>query len=299
MIKPVVLVSGKNGQLGHELQFLSRSLPEFEFVFAGRTEMDLADPVSLHSFFQQHTPAFFINCAAYTAVDKAEKEKEIAYAINATAVGVVAELCEQWNTTLIHISTDYVFNGKGQHPYLPEDETDPVNYYGFSKLVGEQFAMEKCSKTIILRTSWVYSSYGNNFVKTMLRLMGERSEINVVQDQQGSPTYAADLAEAIGRILLIKAEDLEQKKGIYHFSNSGTISWYDFALAIRDLSGSSCKINPIPSESYSTPAKRPHFSVMNTDKITSVFGIEIKNWKSRLKECLHILIPQQRSQNQN
>ncbi len=294
MVKPVVIVSGKNGQLGQELQLLSRSLPGFEFVFAGKEEMDLSDSGSLHLFFQKYAPAFFINCAAYTAVDKAESEPEKAYAINATAVGVIAELCEQWNTALIHISTDYVFNGEGHHPYMPEDETDPVNYYGYSKLAGEQLALEKCSKTIIIRTSWVYSNYGNNFVKTMLRLMAERPEINIVNDQTGSPTYAADLAEAIGRILSIKDQDLKQKKGIYHFSNSGTISWYDFALAIRDLSGSSCKINPIPSEAYPTPAKRPHFSVMNTDKITSVFGIEIKNWKSSLNKCLDISSSQQR-----
>lgn len=298
MVKPVILVSGKNGQLGQELQSLSRSLPGFEFVFAGKEEMDLSDVGSLHVFFEKYTPAFFINCAAYTAVDKAEKEKEIAYAINATAVGMVAQLCGQWNTTLIHISTDYVFNGEGQHPYNPEDETDPVNYYGYSKLAGELLALEKCSKTIILRTSWVYSSYGNNFVKTMLRLMRERNEINVVQDQKGSPTYAADLAEAIIRIISIKDQNFEQRKGIYHFSNSGAISWYDFALAIRDLSGSSCKINPIPSEAYPTPAKRPHFSVMNTDKISSVFGLEIKNWKSRLNECL-LLMQQQGMINKN
>jgi dTDP-4-dehydrorhamnose reductase len=282
MNKPIVAISGKNGQLGSELQMLINNYPAFYFLFAAKEELNLADKNSIEIFFQKNNPSFFINCAAYTAVDKAETEKEIAYTINAEAVGTIAKLCKQYQTKLIHISTDYVFNGNANEPYEPDDKTDPVNYYGYSKCEGEKLAIENYPETIIIRTSWVYSEFGNNFVKTMLRLMKDRTEINVVNDQLGSPTYAKDLAEVILEIIKQDAK----YPGICHFSNGGEINWQRFAEEIRNEIHSACKVNGIPTTQYLTPAKRPHYSVMNKDKIVNVYGITIKDWQESLKECL-------------
>lgn len=284
--KPVVLVSGKNGQLGFELMQLANRYPALELVFADRTTLDITQPGSVKAAFEQYRPAFFINCAAYTAVDKAESDQPAALASNAEAVGNIAQCCEQYNATLVHISTDYVFNGQGTKPYLPEDATDPVNYYGYTKWLGEQLALKNCSRTIIIRTSWVYSSHGNNFVKTMLRLMKERTELNVVNDQVGSPTYAKDLAEAI---LTIISQTGNQAYGVYHYSNEGVISWFDFATAIRDAAQLSCKVNPIPTTAYPTPAKRPAYSVMDKQKIIQQFHVPVRDWKESLHACLALL----------
>jgi len=288
----IVLVSGKNGQLGKELQDIASStLPagrldkNLQFIFFDREELDIGDEAALKNIFQKHSPSFFINCAAYTAVDKAETEKEEAYQINAEAVGNIAKQCNQFNTTLIHISTDYVFDGKATQPYKEDNKTNPVNYYGFTKLKGEELALENNPNTIIIRTSWVYSKYGNNFVKTMLRLMNERKEINVVDDQFGSPTYARDLAEAI--MIIVNRESLNVKASrLFHFSNEGIISWYDFATAIKEIKLLNCIVNPIPTTSYPTPARRPYYSVFDKTRIVNTFDIQLKNWKESLKECL-------------
>ena len=298
MITQTVLVSGKNGQLGKELQDISSADIHHKYIFFDREELNIADENSLKQAFEKYQPSFFINCAAYTAVDKAETEKEQAYSINAEAVGKIAKQCNQFNTKLIHISTDYVFNGNGTEPYKTEDKTDPVNYYGETKLLGEQLAINNNPNTIVIRTSWVYSKYGNNFVKTMLRLMKERKEINVVSDQLGSPTYAKDLAAAIVKMVnsewSIVNEETENSKlktqnSIYHFSNEGIISWYDFAVAIRDNKQHDCIVNPIPTSAYPTPAKRPSYSGLDKSKIANSFHLQLKDWKESLNECLNAL----------
>lgn len=289
MAKPLIIVTGRNGQLGWEIeQLVTAKENEFSFLFADRTVLDLGKPETIAPFFAEHQPAYFINCAAYTAVDKAETEREQAFAINATSVGAIAAQCKLYHCTLVTISTDYVFDGNGTAPYEPGTATDPVNYYGQTKLAGEQLALGNNAKTIIIRTSWVYSTHGNNFVKTMLRLMKDRAEIKVVNDQVGSPTYAADLAATIINIIT-SLEKGNVHYGIYQYSNTGVISWYEFAVAIRDLAGLNCNVLPIPGSDYPTPAKRPAYSVMNTDSIKDDFGIELKDWGSRLKDCINTL----------
>ncbi|MCE3282037.1 MAG: rfbD [Chitinophagaceae bacterium] len=288
-MKPTIAVAGSKGQLGWEIQQLSGSLEHFNFIFCDREELDLTNAAKVEAFFQQHRPAFFINCAAYTAVDKAETEQEQAYKVNAEAPGVLARECAKYDTTLIGFSTDYVFDGEGKEPLVEDAATAPINYYGYTKLAGEQLALNNWQKTIILRTSWVYSSHGHNFVKTMLRLMKEREEINVVSDQVGSPTYARDLAEAVFAIVgkLLDAQfPVQNTYSIYHYSNEGVITWFDFAVAIRDLAGLDCKVNAIPSSQFPTPAKRPTYSVLDKKKIGSVFGIKLKDWKTSLQQCL-------------
>lgn len=285
-MKPIVVVTGKNGQLGWELQQLASSFQDrYEFVFTDRTMLDLAAPESIAPFFEKIKPQFFINCAAYTAVDKAETEKELALTINATSVGEIASCCARFQTKLITISTDYVFDGQGTVPYATDTPTNPVNYYGYSKAIGEQKALENNPNTVIIRTSWVYSTHGNNFVKTMLRLMKERPEIKVVADQQGCPTYAADLAEAIMQIVAV-AQKGNNAAGIFHYSNTGATTWFDFANAIKEAAGLTCSVLPIPTEAFPTPAKRPVYSVMDLQAITHAFGIALKPWKESLKICI-------------
>jgi dTDP-4-dehydrorhamnose reductase len=277
-----IIVTGANGQLGMELKQLESSKPLFEFIFTTREELPLDDLSVISRFISKHQPQYFINCAAYTAVDKAESEKELAYKVNAEAPGIIAKACKENNVQLIHISTDYVFNGNGTSPYKEDDITDPVNYYGASKLEGENKVMQNDPSAIIIRTAWVYSEFGKNFVKTMLRLMADKEQIGVVGDQSGTPTYAADLAEAILQII----SSQQWTPGIYHFSNDGQITWYDFAIAIRDISGSSCKVNPISTSQYPTPAKRPSYSVLDKTKIKNTFHIPGKDWKASLAVCL-------------
>jgi dTDP-4-dehydrorhamnose reductase len=284
MEKPAIIVSGKNGQLGNELKDLSLSFPQFEFYFFDRTELDIAKTADVSAVFEKIKPAYFINTAAYTAVDKAESEQELAYTINAEAAGNIAKACKTHGTRLIHISTDYVFNGNADQPYKEDDKTDPVNYYGYTKWMGEQLALQNNPGTIVIRTSWVYSVYGHNFVKTMLRLMKERTDISVVNDQVGSPTYAKDLASAIMQIIVESVTGFEA--GIYHFSNDGIISWYQFAEAIKAIKKLSCTIHPINTSQYPTPAKRPFYSVMSKEKVVKVFQINLKSWRQSLEECL-------------
>ncbi|MEO8404640.1 MAG: dTDP-4-dehydrorhamnose reductase [Chitinophagaceae bacterium] len=279
---PTILITGANGQLGKEFQAISSSFTSFQCIFLSKEELSIHDKQQVNDFFKKHQPAYLINCAAYTAVDKAETEKESAYHINSEAVGALASICKEYNTRFIHISTDYVFDGKATTPYTEDSPTHPQSVYGASKLEGEMLAMKLNPSSIVIRTSWVYSTFGKNFVKTMLRLMSEKPSINVVNDQAGSPTYAADLAEAIKDIIVSG----NWQPGIYHYSNSGIISWFEFATAIKELSHSSCIVNPIPSSQYPTPAMRPGYSALNTNKINHTFRIPIKEWKSSLAVCL-------------
>jgi dTDP-4-dehydrorhamnose reductase len=282
VMRKKILVTGANGQLGMEIKQLSKAYPLFEFIFTTREEMPLDNPEVIRDFIAKHQPQFLINCAAHTAVDKAESEKDLAYQVNAEAPGIIATACKENNVQLIHISTDYVFNGNGTAPYKESDATDPVNLYGDSKLQGEKKVMEFKPDSIIIRTAWVYSEFGKNFVKTMLRLMADKDQISVVSDQSGTPTYAADLADAILRII----SSQQWTPGIYHFSNEGNITWYDFAVAIKELSGSNCKVNPIAAAQYPTPAKRPGYSVLDKTRIKSTFGITIPGWRESLAMCL-------------
>ena len=280
-----ILVTGANGQLGMELKQLASGNDFFQFTFVSREQLAIDDTTALASFFSTHVFDYCINCAAYTAVDKAESERDAAMAINARAVGELARLCKQHNTRFVHFSTDYVFDGDGKEPYRPEDPTSPVNFYGETKLAGEKAALHQNESSIIIRTSWVYSSFGKNFVKTMIRLMGERESIGVVKDQVGSPTYAADLA---GFVLHIIQNNLWQP-GVYHYCNKGIISWYHFADTIKELTGSSCIVNAITTADFPTPAKRPTYSALCTLQTEAVFGEPMKDWKESLQRCLHII----------
>lgn len=285
--KKTILVTGANGQLGNEMKVISSAYPAYNFLFVKKEDLPIDEAEAVKKYFANHIIDCCVNCAAYTAVDKAETEPEKALLINATAVGNLAEICRQYNTQFIHISTDYVFDGTSSIPYKENYSVAPVNMYGYTKLKGEELAQQNNPETIIIRTSWVYSSFGNNFVKTMVRLMKEKEQLNVVSDQQGCPTYAADLAAAIMQI--ISSGKAAVNAGIYNYSNSGVINWWQFAVAIKELSGSKCIVNPIPSSNYPTPAKRPAYSVMDTAKIQQVFIINIPFWEDSLKKCLLLL----------
>jgi dTDP-4-dehydrorhamnose reductase len=281
-----VLVTGAGGQLGRELQTLANAFPQLDFTFADRNLLPVEDAARVNGFFTQYPPDFCINCAAYTAVDKAESERTAAFRINGEAVGYLATACRDTGARLIHISTDYVFDGLSATALKEDDPTGPISVYGASKLEGERLALQQHPKgTVIIRTSWVYSEFGNNFVRTMIRLMKERPSINVVSDQVGSPTYAADLAAAILQIVTAPSFI----PGIYHYSNEGEISWYEFALAIRELTGSSCEIHPIPTSQYPTPAQRPPWSLLDKGRIKAVYGMTIPGWRQSLVTCLQRL----------
>jgi dTDP-4-dehydrorhamnose reductase len=284
--RPTILVTGANGQLGSELRLITVESP-YNFVFTDIEELDLTRKDEVFEYFKGRNIDFCINCAAYTAVDRAESDPDLAFKINALAVENLALACESYRTTLIHISTDFVFDGQAFRPLTEIDEPNPISIYGQTKLEGERLALAVCSQTIIIRTSWLYSIYGNNFLKTMLRLAETRSELNVVFDQVGTPTYAADLAKLI--IVIIAegvADGLMDKYGIYHYSNEGIASWYDFSKAIFEEKKMQIRVNPILTSGYPLPAKRPHFSVMDKSKIKTAFRIEIPHWRESFRVCL-------------
>ncbi|MGQ2983645.1 dTDP-4-dehydrorhamnose reductase [Flavobacterium sp.] len=276
----VVLVTGANGQLGQALQALA---PKYEkdlkFYFTGSQEADIADVDSLRSTFGKIQPDICINAAAYTAVDKAESEPEKAHTINVAGAKNLAEICREYGTTLLHISTDFVFDGQKMSPYNEMDQTDPQGVYGLTKLQGELEIQNLLPEHFIVRTSWLYSEYGNNFMKTMIRLSGERDSLGVVDDQKGTPTNANDLADALIKIILSGVKEY----GIYHYSNEGEATWYDFAKKIFEVNNITIDLRPIPTSAYPTPAKRPEYSVMDKSKIKKVFGLEIKGWEKTLK----------------
>ena len=286
-----ILVTGSAGQLGKSIQSIASDYPEYEFVFASRQHLDLSNEVSIAKFFERKAFDIIINCAAHTAVDKAESEAELANQVNHLAVRQLAAIAKQHQAKLIHISTDYVFSGKQYRPYIETDEVAPHGVYGKSKLHGEQ-AVQKILTTnaVIIRTSWVYSEYGNNFVKTMLKLGRERDDLRVIYDQVGSPTYARDFAKAIISIIQSQAfGQISFKTNVFHFSNEGLCSWYDFAKSIFELSNIQCKINPIETKDYPTPASRPHYSVLSKAKIKKMYDLTIPYWKDSIKSCLTAL----------
>ncbi|MBT4668764.1 MAG: dTDP-4-dehydrorhamnose reductase [Candidatus Ruthia sp.] len=291
-----ILIAGKNGQLGKSIHKLVANTEQTnDFVFVGREELDLSGADNIISYFNQNNFDIIVNCAAHTAVDKAEEEAVLANQINHLAVEQLAQIAKTQQAKLIHVSTDYVFDGESDKPYAETDETNPINVYGKTKLAGEK-ALQEIMPTdaIIIRTSWVYSEYGNNFVKTMLRLGKERDELNVVSDQIGSPTYATDLANAILDTMQNKAfKEVGQETQVYHYSNMGEISWYEFAKEIFELSGIQCSVSPITTEQYPTPAKRPKNTLMNKDKISHRFDIDILDWSKSLESCITILKEQQ------
>ena len=280
-----ILVTGANGQLGQCLQKISSQFEEFEFIFTDSETLDITIKEEVNDFFWQNAPDFCINAAAYTAVDLAETDIEKAFLVNADGTENLAEACAENNAQFIHVSTDYVFDGENNLAYTEEDFTNPLGVYGASKLAGDELALEVNPCSVILRTSWVYSEFGKNFVKTMLNLFATKEELSIVADQFGQPTYANDLAEAIMKI--IKSEKITP--GIFNFSNLGRISWFDFAEKIAELSEAMIKLNAIETSQYPTPAKRPKNSVLDLDKISKTYAIQLKSWEESLEDCVQIL----------
>ncbi|RAR49715.1 dTDP-4-dehydrorhamnose reductase [Flavobacterium lacus] len=276
----VVLVTGANGQLGQSLQFIAPTYPNIQFVFCDSNKLDITNLNNIEQLFKQFKPDFCINAAAYTAVDKAESEPEKAHLINVVGAKNLAEVCKEFDSILLHISTDFVFDGTKDSPYSEEDIPNPTSVYGQTKLDGEKAIQETWDKHFIIRTSWVYSQFGNNFMKTMLRLASERDTLSVVNDQIGTPTNAVDLAEVLAKI--ITTCNLQPTTynlfGIYNFSNEGQCSWYHFAKKIFEFNKININLEPIPTTSFPTPAKRPAYSVLDKSKIKKVFGVEVKYW---------------------
>ncbi|CAM3319002.1 dTDP-4-dehydrorhamnose reductase [Flavobacterium longum] len=278
----VVLVTGGNGQLGQALQYVAPDFPDVTFHFAASSEADITDTGSLSSAFAQIKPDICVNAAAYTAVDKAESEPEKATLINVVGARNLAETCLRYDVTLIHISTDFVFDGQKSTPYKESDTTNPTGVYGQTKRDGEQAIAQVGGKYFIIRTSWLYSQFGANFMKTMLRLAGERDIISVVNDQIGTPTHAIDLARAIATII----RSGKAAYGIYHYSNEGVASWYDFARKIFEVNDIRVNVKPIPTAEFPTPAKRPAYSVLDKSKIKETFQIEVPDWETSLKQTV-------------
>jgi dTDP-4-dehydrorhamnose reductase len=286
-----ILVTGANGQLGSEIQKLTakNTLP-FRYIFTDYNQLDITNAKAVNKFFNTHKPDFLINCAAYTAVDKAESDAENAMLLNTMAVSNLVDACKIDNTVFIHISTDYVFDGKKPEPYLETDATNPAGIYGKTKLIGEQNAL-LYSKSIVIRTSWLYSTFGNNFVKTMLRLSSQQEKVRVVNDQVGSPTYAEDLANAILQIIDTIAKTPQKAKfGLYQFSNDGACSWYDFAKEVMKYTNRNCIVQPISTSEYPTPAQRPQYSLLSKDKIKADYGVIVPHWKTSLEKCVNQLV---------
>ena len=277
-----ILITGCNGQLGNEIQLLEKQHPQHTFFNTDVAELDITNPEAIVQFVEENHIDGIVNCAAYTAVDKAESDADFCRKLNADAPGYLAEAIERQGGWMIQISTDYVFDGTQHTPYREDDATCPNSVYGRTKLEGEQNVTSRCRRSMVIRTAWLYSTFGNNFVKTMLRLGREKDELGVIFDQIGTPTYARDLAVAI-----FAAIEKGVVPGIYHFSNEGVASWYDFTLAIHRLAGiESCRVRPIHTTDYPTPATRPHYSVLDKSKIKETFGIEIPHWETSLADCV-------------
>ena len=277
-----ILITGCNGQLGNELQLLEKNYPNHQWLNTDVEELDITNQLAVNQFVAENEVDGIVNCAAYTAVDKAESDRQLATALNTEAPAYLAAAIEKRGGWLLHISTDYVFDGTNHTPYVETDTPCPDSVYGSTKLAGEMGVMKFCRKTMIIRTGWLYSTFGNNFVKTMLRLGREREQLGIVFDQVGTPTYAHDLAQAI-----MTAIEQGVKPGIFHFSDEGVCSWYDFAKAIHRMAGiNSCQVSPLHTEEYPTPASRPHYSVLDKTKIKQTYGIVIPQWEESLQKCL-------------
>lgn len=296
LVQKNVLVTGGNGQLGNELKLLADRLNlPFRFLFTDVDDLDVTNREAVDAFVKDYGVLYIINCAAYTAVDRAETDIDRAYAVNEKAVENIAIAAKKYGARVLHISTDFVFDGESETPYKEDMESHPLSVYGQSKLKGEEALQTIGGEWMIIRTSWLYSQFGNNFVKTMLRLMKERDKLTIVNDQKGTPTYAADLAEMIVHILQF-SEETEWKTGIYHFSNRGESTWFCFAEEIKRLTGiNDCELVPVTTEEYGAPAPRPAYSVMDLSKICAAFHVEIPEWKGALKRCVDVLIEKLRS----
>ena len=280
-----ILVTGANGQLGNEMHVLARENLQHTYFFTDVQELDICDEQAVYAYVSEHKIDIIVNCAAYTAVDKAEDNVELCDKLNNIAPGYLARAAQANGAAMIQVSTDYVFDGTAHIPYTEEEPTCPASVYGSTKLAGEQNVMDHCEKAMVIRTAWLYSIYGNNFVKTMIRLGQERDSLGVIFDQIGTPTYANDLAQAI-----FAAINKGVVRGIYHFSDEGVCSWYDFTVAIHRLAGiASCKVKPLHTADYPAKAPRPHYSVLDKTKIKDTFGIEIPHWEESLKRCINQL----------
>ena len=281
-----ILITGANGQLGNEMRVLSAEYPEYSYFFTDVEELNICNEQAVMDYVEDHQIHVIVNCAAYTAVDKAEEDVELCTKLNADAVGYLAKAAEAFGAEFIQISTDYVFDGTAHIPYQETEPTCPNSVYGSTKLAGEQNALTLCTCSMVIRTAWLYSTFGNNFVKTMIRLGRERDSLGVIFDQVGTPTYARDLARAI-----FSAIRQGVTPGIYHFSNEGVCSWYDFTKAIHRLAGiTTCNVKPLRTSEYPTKAKRPHYSVLDKSKIKEVYHVEIPYWEESLKECIYQMI---------
>ncbi|MEI7596072.1 MAG: dTDP-4-dehydrorhamnose reductase [Bacteroidota bacterium] len=282
-----ILITGSNGQLGFELRQLSSEYKKFNCHFTDVDDLDITKINQLEDFFKSNNIDFIINSAAYTAVDKAETDIENANLVNVTAVENLVDICKKYNCKLIHVSTDYVFDGNSHIPYKESDQTNPIGVYAVTKLEGEKLIIDSKIDSAIIRTSWLYSTHGNNFVKTIMRLAKEREQLGVLFDQVGTPTYAADLAAAIFKV--IENYKSNSCAEIFHFSNEGAISWFDFAKSIVEIANINCQINPIETYQYPTPAKRPAYSILNKAKIKETYSLEIPYWRDSLKKAITIL----------
>jgi len=280
-----ILITGSHGQLGNEMQQAAAGFPAFRFLYTDVEDLDICDKKALDAFVKTNQVNIIVNCAAYTAVDKAEDDEALCYKINTDAVRNIGEIANENGIKVVHISTDYVFDGTNHIPYTEDQPVCPSSVYGKSKLAGEQALLESCKQTVIIRTAWLYSSFGNNFVKTMMKLGAERDSLNVIFDQIGTPTYAADLANSILQVL----SHNPFVPGIYHFSDEGVCSWYDFTKSIHRIAGIQCDVHPIETKDYPVRTPRPHYSVLNKAKIKSTYGLVIPHWEESLVKCIEIL----------
>lgn len=280
-----ILVTGCHGQLGNEMQIVAKRYPAFQYIYTDVEELNICDKKALNDFVKANHINIIVNCAAYTAVDKAEDDVDLCYQINRDAVRNIGEVAKENKLKVVHVSTDYVFDGTNYLPYTEDMPVCPATVYGKSKLAGDLALLESCDQAVVLRTAWLYSSFGNNFVKTMMKLGTERDSLNVIFDQVGTPTYAADLADTILTLLSNKTF----VPGIYHFSDEGACSWYDFTKSIHKIAGITCNVHPIETKDYPARTPRPHYSVLNKAKIKSTYGINIPHWEESLVKCIKLL----------